>query len=154
MLSILHMTPSSLPAAALHNYPNTVKIMKKKTFSRAWNFLQNGIQIFVIRLIHSWEIALESQYFLKKKPLKKALELQRVKITLTSNINRRKKYKNPTTRIHPAGTRRLWTLYQCQNINDVVTTLFWRCVSAGQKNHSLVHIIRYTVKFKDKGYAS
>ena len=30
---------------------------------RAWNFLWNGIQILVIRLIHSWEIALKSQIF-------------------------------------------------------------------------------------------
>ena len=30
---------------------------------RAWNFIQNGIQNFVIWLIHSWEIALQSQIF-------------------------------------------------------------------------------------------
>ena len=34
---------------------------KRHFWVRAWNFLQNGIQNFVIWFIHSWEIALQSQ---------------------------------------------------------------------------------------------
>ena len=62
MWSILHMTPWSLRTAVT---PDTVKIWKKNWHFRvrAWNFLQNGMQNFVIRLIHSWEMALQCQNF-------------------------------------------------------------------------------------------
>ena len=45
---------------------------------RAWNFPQNGIQNFVIWLIHSWEIALQSQIFniFEKDDQKQALTLK------------------------------------------------------------------------------
>ena len=67
MSCIYDMIPWSLRTAIT---PDTVKIMKNfwHFCVRAWNFLQNGIQNFVFWLIHSWEIALQSQ--------KKALALK------------------------------------------------------------------------------
>ena len=68
MSGIYDMRPWSLRTAVT---PDTVKIMKKNFRVRPWNFLQNGIQNFVFWLIHSWEIALQSQIFdIKKKPKK------------------------------------------------------------------------------------
>ena len=70
MLSVLYMTLRSVRTVT----PDKMKIIEIEIF---WNFLQNGIQNFVIRLFHSWEIALQSQIFniLKKKnPTKKRVK--------------------------------------------------------------------------------
>ena len=64
------VTSESWNSGHSENYENILTV-------RAWNFLQNGIQNFVIRCIHSWKIALQKskiQYFWKKKYQKKALK--------------------------------------------------------------------------------
>ena len=77
MSCIYDMTPRLLRTVVT---PDTVKIMKNFWHFRvrAWNFLHNGIQNFVFWLIHSWEIALQSQIFdiFLKKAQKKALALK------------------------------------------------------------------------------
>ena len=70
--------------------PDTVNIMKIFWHfrARAWNFLQNGMQIFVFWLIYSWKIALQSQIFDIKKGtgaerFKKAYEIAKITRKLT-----------------------------------------------------------------------
>ena len=70
----IDMTPWSLWTAVTSGTVKTMKIFWNFRL-RVWHFLQNGIQYFVFRLIHSCEIALQSKIFdifWKKKRLKKA----------------------------------------------------------------------------------
>ena len=94
MSGIYDMTPWSLRTAVT---PDTVKIMKDFWHFRvrAWNFLQNDIQNYVFWLIHSWEIALQSQIFdiFFKKAQKKALALKGLKWkSILGNVICYKKY--------------------------------------------------------------